>query len=327
MVGALVSEKPATPYLLNVEHLQKTNSQTIAKTLNDSLCILWTDGIKHDRVLLLITDAAPYMTKAARDLTILYTKMVHVTCIAHGLHRLADNIRERFPEADTLVNNVNKNFLKAPYRVQLLKEMYPELPLPPEPIITRWATWLRAVKYYAENWTKIKQVIENIKDDSIAISKVKKLFKDEKVVKEIKIINENYIFLADAITKLETRGLPLNEAFTILDNVSTKIKSAPNKSVVEKLNAVMQKNTGLEIMKCLVSSNIEALKKFSQFKDPDPGVLSKYRFAPVVSVDVERSFSVYKNILAPNRRSFTFEHLKQYMLINCFNKFGENIEN
>lgn len=80
------------------------------------------------------------MMKAARDLTILYTKMVHVTCIAHGLNRLAETIRERFEKADTLVNNVKKIFLKAPYRVQLLKGMYPDLPLPPEPVISHWAT-------------------------------------------------------------------------------------------------------------------------------------------------------------------------------------------
>lgn len=192
MVGALNSENPSNPLLLNVEHLQKTNLQTVAKALNDLLGILWTDGIKHDRVVLLVTDAAPYMVKAARDLTILYIKMVHVTCIAYGLHRLAENVRERFEKADTLVNKVKKIFLKAPYRVQLLKEMYPNLPIPPEPVISCWATWLRAIKYYADHWKEIKHVVEIIEDISAAISKVKKLFKNDEVVKEVKIINELY---------------------------------------------------------------------------------------------------------------------------------------
>jgi hypothetical protein len=35
--------------------------------------------------------------------------------------------------------------------------------------------------------------------------------------------------------------------------------------------------------------------------------LQFYKFTPLTSVDVERSFSRYKNLLAYNCRSFTFE--------------------
>lgn len=35
------------------------------------------------------------------------------------------------------------------------------------------------------------------------------------------------------------------------------------------------------------------------------------------SVDVERSFSIYKQILADNRRTLTFEHIKQYIVVQC----------
>lgn len=65
--------------------------------------------------------------------------------------------------------------------------MYSELPLPPEPIITRRGTWLRTVKYYAEHWIKITYMNENIKDESAAISKVKKSLNNEEMVTEIKI--------------------------------------------------------------------------------------------------------------------------------------------
>ncbi len=46
--------------------------------------------------------------------------------------------------------------------------------------------------------------------------------------------------------------------------------------------------------------------------------LGAFKFAPITSVDVERSFSRYKNILRPNRRRFTFDNLKKYMIVNCF---------
>ncbi|CAI6362312.1 unnamed protein product [Macrosiphum euphorbiae] len=42
------------------------------------------------------------------------------------------------------------------------------------------------------------------------------------------------------------------------------------------------------------------------------------KYAPVTSVDVERSFSRYKAMLRPNRRHFTFENFKLYVVSNCF---------
>ena len=45
--------------------------------------------------------------------------------------------------------------------------------------------------------------------------------------------------------------------------------------------------------------------------------LSAFKYAPVVSCDAERFFSVYKNVLAENRRSFNIENLKYHLIIKC----------
>jgi hypothetical protein len=37
--------------------------------------------------------------------------------------------------------------------------MFPELPLPPLPILTRWSSWLEAAKFYAENFNEVKSVL------------------------------------------------------------------------------------------------------------------------------------------------------------------------
>ena len=42
------------------------------------------------------------------------------------------------------------------------------------------------------------------------------------------------------------------------------------------------------------------------------------KYAPITSVDVERSFSMYKNILAPNTMSFNKNNLTKYMVLNSF---------
>jgi len=71
-------------------------------------------------------------------------KMVHVTCAAHGLHRTAEEVRGQFSTIDKIISNVKKIFKKSPSRVQIFKTHAPNIPLPPEPVITRWGTWLNA---------------------------------------------------------------------------------------------------------------------------------------------------------------------------------------
>lgn len=61
-----------------------------------------------------------------------------------------------------LIVVVNKIFLKIPSRVENQKEMYTNLCLPPEQIITRWTTWLNVVKYYCENFEKNKRGSVNV---------------------------------------------------------------------------------------------------------------------------------------------------------------------
>ena len=48
-----------------------------------------------------------------------------------------------------------------------------------------------------------------------------------------------------------------------------------------------------------------------------PAELAAYKFAPLVICDVERSFLKLRSLLCDNRASLTFEHLKQYRVVNC----------
>jgi len=156
IIGTLLHDSPGEIFLLNIEELEKANHSTICKAFDKSLFLLWPNGIQYDDVLLFVTDAAPYMSKAARSLQSFYTKMIHLTCLAHGLHRVAEEIRSQFGNVDDLVANVKKIFRKCPYRIQTFKAEAPELPLPPASIITRWGTWLTAASYYCTNFLNYK---------------------------------------------------------------------------------------------------------------------------------------------------------------------------
>jgi hypothetical protein len=45
--------------------------------------------------------------------------------------------------------------------------------------------------------------------------------------------------------------------------------------------------------------------------------IAYFKYAPLTSTNVERSFSRYKNLLAPNRRAFEFENLKHTLIVQC----------
>jgi len=104
--------------LVNCEHLEKTNSTTIAQLFDRTMNLIRPQGVEHNNVLLLVSDAAPKrLVKAGSAIQIFYPKIFHVTCLAHALHRAAEQIRIDFSLVDKLISSVKKVFLKCPSRI------------------------------------------------------------------------------------------------------------------------------------------------------------------------------------------------------------------
>jgi len=89
VAGTLKIEQPGEIFLLACEVLERVNNCSIAVVLDNLMNLLWPDKV----VLLFVSDAAPYVIKAAKALQLLYPKMIHVTCLAHALHRVAEEVR------------------------------------------------------------------------------------------------------------------------------------------------------------------------------------------------------------------------------------------
>ena len=67
--------------------------QVLRNELRPQLRFLWPDGIKYNRVWLVLTDQASYMLSALSALKMLYNKLRHVICIVHALHRVCESVR------------------------------------------------------------------------------------------------------------------------------------------------------------------------------------------------------------------------------------------
>ena len=86
VIGKLVGDCAGKGFLIHVSELEKTNASTIVETVQEALRILWNGAPeKTDKLLYLVTDSAAYMLKAGKILKMLYPKLLHSTCLSHGL--------------------------------------------------------------------------------------------------------------------------------------------------------------------------------------------------------------------------------------------------
>jgi len=82
VMGTLELNYPGKQSLIHTDVLEKVNHTNISKLFVRALNIIWPNGIKHENVLLFLSDAALYnMVKSAKCIKSFYSKMLHVTCI------------------------------------------------------------------------------------------------------------------------------------------------------------------------------------------------------------------------------------------------------
>jgi hypothetical protein len=77
------------------------------------------------------------MLKTGTNLKIFYSELIHVTCMAHALNLVCETIRSKYKNVNIIISSVKIFFLKAPLRIQAYKDRMPNVPLPPEPVLTR----------------------------------------------------------------------------------------------------------------------------------------------------------------------------------------------
>lgn len=104
IIGILETSKPKKYFLLNCRLLEKANT----KLSDRSMGIIWLNGVKHNNVLLFASNLALHIIKGSKYRKPLYSKMERVTCLLHGLQRVAEEVSEHFPKVDALISNIKK---------------------------------------------------------------------------------------------------------------------------------------------------------------------------------------------------------------------------
>lgn len=198
----------------------------------------------------------------------------------------------------------------------------PGIPLPPEPIVTRWlnGTWLNAALFYANNFEKFRNVIDSLKDDAISVEKLKQLVQNNTVKCDLAFIKLHLSELSINLTNLESSNSELLESmnmFRKIEDILTNIPGPDGKKIKDKFMYVIEKNEGCKTIK----SYYEVMSgKKDVNLDITPTLLDSFKYASITSVDVERSFSLYKHILSNRRFNFNEQNLEMYLIINFNSK-------
>lgn len=273
-------------------------------------------------MLLLLSDAAAYMKKAGSTLKAFYPKMIHVTCLAHALSRVAETVRDCYGQVDSLIANGKKIFLKAPNRVREFKARFPDLALPPQPVVTRWGTWLRAAIYYADHLKEFQEVVNALDpSEACSIATVQDILKAPALRNELATIALNYKCLEESITKLQERDVSLSDTVKLIRKVEDDFGSVPGEKgrrVYDKLTAVLKANQGFQTILRINDALSDDTNVDLTDLDLEPTDLAAFRFAPMTSCDVEHSFSIYKATLTDRRMNFDMENLKMVLTVRTF---------
>ena len=292
LVGSL--DAPNQTFLVNCHPLdisRNVNSSIILHTVDDILRQL---EIKRENFSLFLTDAARYMSSAGKTLKKLYPSLMHVTCVAHLLHNCAMRVRAHFKNIEVIAT-----IKAATIKNKDCKKDFHDagLPSPPDPVITRWATWLRAILYYSENLPAVRTIVNNWTSAGLLVSRAKDAINVEGLVSDLVKINQ-YRTLAANVEFLEGSAGTITQAYGLLKNMQFDDDPCAIKNYINKR---------------LSNSDLETIINCTNLTI-DPTSYALLQKAQPTSAAVERSFSML-NKLPRKDRNFDVKNVKKYMML------------
>jgi hypothetical protein len=148
----------------------------------------------------------------------------------------------------------------------------------------------------------------------IIIIECKNILLKSSLQPQLNFIEEHFTTSPHAITSFETQNLSLKEGLSKLDEIVNNLKLISGEfgdRVQRKLQIVFNKNPDLNMLYQISSQkfNDVANEQYQKF-------IPYFDHSPLSSCDVERSFSIFKDILTPKRNRLTEENLEKLVVIS-----------
>ena len=115
--------------------------------------------------------------------------------------------------------------------------------------------------------------------------------------------------------QLEKRNLKLENSIDLIEKQFNSIMNSKEYNVTSKFIDVLRRNNGYQEIK-LISKILNGKHNLAGQLEYDHSAneINAFSFAPLTSVDVERSFSIFKALYSSRKHQFTFENLKMTFL-------------
>uniref|UniRef100_A0A915I6P4 DUF659 domain-containing protein n=1 Tax=Romanomermis culicivorax TaxID=13658 RepID=A0A915I6P4_ROMCU len=275
---------PPKPLLLKMFALDKVDHSSVMKCVLDAGMLLWNGAVKYEKLILLVTSQASHMLESGQNLKNLFTNLNHVTCLAHSLDQICQTVVDAYANANRFIAGMRKVLSKANNKVQLYKDET-KLPLPPDATVACWSNWIKCALFYYENFAKISKFVDKLPPDSKFYESIKQLL--------------SHIYLKDELFAVASYDCICNAIQTLRNFESGK---QSHYSLYERIG---QSLTGMAYNKFV--ENLAKNPDVRRFVDDDENGVDfgeKTKFAPLVLIDIEETFSQYKSALSDRHRNF-----------------------
>ena len=84
---------------------------------------------------------------------------------------------------------------------------------PPQPVITRWISWLNAALFYSKYLPKVNAIVENLNESGILVQRAKEALKPQNLSSQLLQIEEQYSDLDNVIQKMESSHYTIGKDF------------------------------------------------------------------------------------------------------------------
>lgn len=285
--------KSERPLLYDTEFVDSANKASLSAIVNRVAMSISSDSSLFK---LLVTDQCRTNIAVGRDLKVFYKDFLHITCLAHGVHLLCETIREHFDKANTFVSHMKNVMSNSRARVERYRELTGE-PLPPKPVVTRWGTFLTTAFYHYKHLQKVSSFVSELKGKSTDVKTLKTLVCDPELEDQLREINR-FSEVPELIERLESRSITMSEQLSIVDSIRAVLSG----DLLERFEGILENNPDFRSLEVL--------------SEKDSRV---FHSAVLCNAEVERSFSLLKNIVSERRCNLSESNVKKYLSIQ-FNK-------
>lgn len=115
----------------------------------------------------------------------------------------------------------------------------PSVPLTPEPILTRWGTWIEAANFCADHFDDLNIILYKLEEKTVvSIKKCTIMLSLEPIKSYLTSIQFHFFILVKCIKNLEHSSLTLCDSTQIVNNINLVMEKVPGqkgKIIQEKL--------------------------------------------------------------------------------------------